>query len=403
MGAAKQGKRRTGSLALAIALVLGWLPLTATGVVVLNGQQPAQNTTSAGLNGEAAVVQDAGVFGGFLATAVGPRHFLAAKHIGGSVGQTITFDAGPNQGTYTTIGFVDDPASDLRLWRISGLFASWVPLYTGSSELNATMTVFGRGGGAGPNVFVSGQLRGFEWGGSGVWSWGRNRIERFVNDPQLGPLIAADFNASGGVANECHISGGDSSGPWLVFDTVDGAWELAGISSSVTGPFQQNVGGPSGIVFDAMLWEYGGLYIGEAGSEFLVPFNPFAPRPTSAFAVRVSDRAAWIAPQLVVDTDGDGLTDDVDNCTLISNPSQGDTDSDGFGNGCDCDFNQDNLCDSEDFGDNFLPAYQTGVDPGIGTDMNTDGAVSGEDFLLFLPGFETFGAPGPSAGTAWKP
>ncbi|MFH2072696.1 MAG: thrombospondin type 3 repeat-containing protein, partial [Actinomycetota bacterium] len=37
------------------------------------------------------------------------------------------------------------------------------------------------------------------------------------------------------------------------------------------------------------------------------------------------------------DTDGDGVTDDVDNCPLAGNPSQADKDGDGIGNKCDAD------------------------------------------------------------------
>ncbi len=43
-----------------------------------------------------------------------------------------------------------------------------------------------------------------------------------------------------------------------------------------------------------------------------------------------------------VDTDGDGVTDSADNCTLAANADQADADGDGFGNACDADF--DNSC-----------------------------------------------------------
>ena len=42
------------------------------------------------------------------------------------------------------------------------------------------------------------------------------------------------------------------------------------------------------------------------------------------------------------DSDGDGVTDDVDNCTAVPNAAQTDTDGDGHGNICDADF--DNNC-----------------------------------------------------------
>ena len=55
---------------------------------------------------------------------------------------------------------------------------------------------------------------------------------------------------------------------------------------------------------------------------------------------------------LAVDTDGDGVDDAVDNCTLVANGpllpdaggnSQLDTDGDGYGNICDADLDQDNI------------------------------------------------------------
>jgi len=39
--------------------------------------------------------------------------------------------------------------------------------------------------------------------------------------------------------------------------------------------------------------------------------------------------------EIIVDSDNDGVADDIDNCPLTSNPDQGDTDADGFGDICD--------------------------------------------------------------------
>ncbi len=79
------------------------------------------------------------------------------------------------------------------------------------------------------------------------------------------------------------------------------------------------------------------------------------------------------------------------------NPSQNDTDCDGFGNTCDCNFEDLEVdpfegCGISDF-NLFLQDFQTGVDSGRGTDMNSDGFVSIADFNLFLPGFIA-GSPG---------
>src|SRR4051812_1127352 len=86
-----------------------------------------------------------GMWGGFLATPIAPKYFVTASHIGGAVGQTLSY----NGVTYTTTATFDDPGSDLQLWKISGTFPSYAPLYTGSTEVGKSMYVFGTGLGRG--------------------------------------------------------------------------------------------------------------------------------------------------------------------------------------------------------------------------------------------------------------
>ena len=81
-----------------------------------------------------------------------------------------------------------------------------------------------------------------------------------------------------------------------------------------------------------------------------------------------------------VDTDGDGLIDDVDNCVYTANgpaeDNQLDADEDGYGNACDGDFDQNGFVNSLDFGV-FLTCFNSGSpehDPDCTeTDMNDDG------------------------------
>jgi hypothetical protein len=49
------------------------------------------------------------------------------------------------------------------------------------------------------------------------------------------------------------------------------------------------------------------------------------------------------------DLDRDGILDSTDNCSIHSNPQQGDPDLDGYGNRCDGDFDQDGDVDDDDF------------------------------------------------------
>jgi hypothetical protein len=102
------------------------------------------------------------------------------------------------------------------------------------------------------------------------------------------------------------------------------------------------------------------------------------------------DVATSAAPPVEVPTDGDGddVTSFCDNCLDVPNRDQRETeaDADGIGNVCDCDFNNDGFCNSDD-ANLFLADYQAGVDPApaLGTDMNGDGVVDEADFALFEP------------------
>ena len=100
-----------------------------------------------------------------------------------------------------------------------------------------------------------------------------------------------------------------------------------------------------------------------------------------------------------VDTDSDGVFDNLDNCMLVANGplipdaggnSQLDTDGDGFGNICDADLNGNLLVNLSDFS-LFRSAFGT-TDPNA--DFNGDGRVNLSDFSIFRSMFGS--APGPS-------
>ena len=65
-------------------------------------------------------------------------------------------------------------------------------------------------------------------------------------------------------------------------------------------------------------------------------------RPHLTSALRGPGALLWLAllagqPGVAADQDGDGIGDAADNCTLVSNPLQVDTNADGYGNICDAD------------------------------------------------------------------
>ena len=333
-----------------IGAVLGTLvPWAASAVVATDGNVAYRNTGTAGLtNDEIGLWEQLGTLNGFYVTPVSARHVLAAKHIGGMVGDTVSFGPGPNQGSYATVGFVDDPESDLRLWEIAGTLSAWVEIYTGSDERDATVTVFGLGGPPGVIVDVPtgigpppASLKGWEWSSpDGLGSWGRNVVDRTGFTSFSGLAIVIDFERPvfGGIAEECHVTGGDSSGPWFLQE--NGSWFLAGLNSLVSGPFQYSVAGqPSGQFFEASLFDKGGLW--ENDPAFLNA-DQFSDVPSSAFAVRVSSRQSWLLPLLDPDSDADGIPDSTDICPYAADPGQEDNGGvgtsapDGIGDACQC-------------------------------------------------------------------
>ena len=91
---------------------------------------------------------------------------------------------------------------------------------------------------------------------------------------------------------------------------------------------------------------------------------------------------------MVEDTDGDGILDE-DNCTLVVNVDQRDTNGDGYGNVCDPDLDDNDLVNRADI--RLLKAALFTAD--ADADLNGDGIVSLVDLGIakqFL-----FEAPGP--------
>ncbi len=116
------------------------------------------------------------------------------------------------------------------------------------------------------------------------------------------------------------------------------------------------------------------------------------------FTYRVSDlrkRVSNIATVSVdvlniVDSDGDGIGDDVDNCTLVPNADQRDTNGDGFGNICDADLSNDGVINAVDLGLLRLVFFTNDAD----ADFDGDGVVNVVDLGVLRVSF--FSAPGPS-------
>ena len=79
-----------------------------------------------------------------------------------------------------------------------------------------------------------------------------------------------------------------------------------------------------------------------------------------------------------VDTDADGVLDAVDNCTIVRNEDQRDTDGDLYGNICDPDFDNDLVVDRDDA---MYIQSVLGTDDPDG-DLNGNGIVGRQDVLI---------------------
>jgi len=111
-----------------------------------------------------------------------------------------------------------------------------------------------------------------------------------------------------------------------------------------------------------------------------------------------TEHALAVTTLVFLDSDGDGVGDSVDNCTLVANPSQCDSDADNYGNACDGDFNNSGFVNYGDlamlkqgfFGPSEPPTYSQ-------LDMNCDGAINMTDLGTFK---QVFGLPPGPSGAA---
>jgi len=113
--------------------------------------------------------------------------------------------------------------------------------------------------------------------------------------------------------------------------------------------------------------------------------------PVDAFYAAQNTTVTLIDATVLPESDGDGVVDSLDNCVVVANANQRDTDGDGIGNLCDGDFDQDCEVNASDLGIMALNFFASGD---LDTDLNGDGLTNTTDLGLLRAMF--FLSPGPS-------
>jgi hypothetical protein len=274
-----------------MALVFLWASLALTQAVVFySTADPSYNTTPPTGNLAGSGWDYQGSWGAFLGTPIAPQCFITAKHIGGVEGDSFVF-AGQ---TYVTIAFYDDPASDLRMWRIRGAFPYVASCYERADERSRLLVVFGRGTQRGDPIILTNRfgsaLKGWKWGTiDGVKRWGQSTVYNIAtNSADQNEFLQMLFRA-GSLTNETDVSGGDSGGGLFIND--GGGWKLAGINHGIRGPYNTN---DTGGGFYACVFDEGGLYVQDNSVWSFIPELLFTEQPGVFYATRISSRLGWI-------------------------------------------------------------------------------------------------------------
>ncbi len=121
-------------------------------------------------------------------------------------------------------------------------------------------------------------------------------------------------------------------------------------------------------------------------SLFVADLSSAGPFGGTGFGSGVIHQIRAIGP----DSDGDGIVDSLDDCSSVPNASQLDADSDGYGNACDPDLDQNGVVNAADLA--RLKSVFFKQDPIA--DLNGDGVVNAVDLAILKGSF--FKKPGPS-------
>jgi hypothetical protein len=288
-------------LCLASAAGLCSIPVTARAVITFG---TGNNYTAAPGDSHVSSVDnyEGQINGSFTATMVNSNYVISAAHTFGAVQQQFTFNDSNTGGSSQTFNTqIAASLDDLELASLvpgqldtMGHAATFpasqqAPIYTGNSELSASVLDVGRG------ISRSSPVTG-GWatdGNQGPFSWGTNTVSAIPTDSDLGTsgafggdFLQYTFNNNPANQNECIVATFDSGGG--LFLNNGGTYQLAGVNSLVDTVFTAP---NSNSVAAAVLYDTFGYYEENPDQSFsLIATHT----PESSYATRVSSKANFI-------------------------------------------------------------------------------------------------------------
>ncbi len=374
--------------------------------------------------------------GGLNAVYLGYGWVVTAAHVGMGPVTLGYVDYPEVPGSYVPIVHSPSAHADLALFRIDPyphlLPALEIPTSSAPVGADAMLIGWGQRRGAATEWMKMG---GWLWAGGSVKRWGTNVIGAALEPGP--PVNATDLDLAGFTTHalvvdftegepgdEATVTVGDSGGAFFV--RVGSSWKLGGVSFGL-GTFAgqpTNTSLYGNIVYAADLSHYRDQILAAArpcadgvddDGDGLVDF-PADPGCTwigdlselpdcddgidndNDGAIDMADTFCDSFGDLreEPDLDSDGVTDAEDNCLVVANQTQLDSDMDGYGNACDADYNNDGGVGSLDFM-RIRQAYGTtagspGWDPQLDADGN--GSIGSVEFSLVRGSFGY--PPGPS-------
>jgi hypothetical protein len=132
--------KRQALLGTALLALMFFTPRDVRAVIFSSTDDPEFNTTEPKGDLAGSGWQYQGRWNSFPGTPVSPRQFLAAKHVGGSVGGTFVF-----QGSQFTTIAVTNNGTDLNVWTVAETFPHYAPLSRATVPTGQPVVLFGRG------------------------------------------------------------------------------------------------------------------------------------------------------------------------------------------------------------------------------------------------------------------